>query len=164
MVGALLLNNIPNILTLVLVPLFVASWWQDWRSARTASSYFSSELVGFDALTAANYVGLVDGWRRSVPHDALLSTTTLVHWTAVFVIYIAWNLAILRKADGPTQRAFLSFSVAEVPLVAIGVTLVAAQATRWTEPRWLQPVGIITLAVSHVALLILWRLMSRRGQ
>ncbi len=163
-VGVLLLHDIPHLITLAFVPVFVASWWQDWRSARAAASYFSAELVGFDVLTAGNYIGLVNGWRRPVGEGELVSTATLVHWTAVFVIYIAWNLALARKADEPTRRAFIRFSIAELPIALVGAALVAARIFDWQEPGWVQPVGIVALAIAHSCLLVLWRVMSRRGQ
>jgi hypothetical protein len=163
-IGALVLHDVPTPPTLALVPLFVASWWQDWQSARAATSYFSGELVGFDALTAGNYIALVDGWHRPVPEGAWLSTPTLVSWTGVFAIYIAWNLAVMRKADSPTRRAFLRFTIAELPLLAIGCTLITLQVSSDHEPRWVQPSGIGLLALAHVALLVLWRLMSRKEQ
>ncbi|KUN85534.1 hypothetical protein AQJ66_13580 [Streptomyces bungoensis] len=162
MVGSLLLHDIPTPVTLALLPLFIASWWQDWRSARTATSYFSGELVGFDALTAGNYVALVDGWRRPAPQGAWLSTATLISWAGVFAIYVAWNVAVMRKADQATRKAFLRFTLAELPLLAIGIALIAVQTTVGWDIRWLQPVGVGLLAASHAALLVMWRVMSAK--
>lgn len=163
-IGALVLHDIPTYPMLALVPLFAASWWQDWQSARAATSYFSGELVGFDALTAGNYIVMVDGWRRPVPEGAWLSTSTLISWTGVFAIYIAWNLAVIRQADPPTRRAFLRFTIAELPLLAIGCVLITLQVSSHDEPRWAQPLGIGLLALAHVALLVVWRLMTRKEQ
>lgn len=162
MTGALLLHDIPHPVTLLLLPLFVASWWQDWQSARTATSYFSGELVGFDALTAGNYVALVDGWRRPVPEGAWLSTATLISWTGVFAIYIAWNLTVMRESDPPTRRAFLRFTLAELPLLAVGTALVVMQLHLVEESRWISLTGVCVLATAHAALLILWRVMSAK--
>jgi len=162
-VGALFLHDIPQLVTAVFVPVFVASWWQDWRSARAATSYFSAELVGFDVLTAGNYIGLVSSWRHPVADGELVSTETLSHWTAVFVIYIVWNLALMREADAPTRRAFAWFCLAETPIALIGFGLIAARVLDWHEPVWAQSAGVVALAVAHVALLVLWRVMSRRG-
>lgn len=144
------------------VPILIASWWQDWLSARAATSYFSGELVGFDILTAGNYIALVDAWSRPVPAEALVSTPLLVHWTGVFVIYIAWNLTIIRQADPDTRKAFIKFSLWELPIALLGAALVLAQATAWAEPSWFQPVGVAALAAAHVTLLVTWRLMSRK--
>ncbi|MGP3922429.1 hypothetical protein [Streptomyces sp. 8N616] len=163
-IGALVLHDVANTLTLAFIPLFVASWWQDWQSARAATSYFSGELVGFDALTAGNYIALADGWSRPVPDGAWLSTPTLISWTGVFAIYISWNLAVIRKADPPTRRAFLRFTIAELPLLAIGCTLVALQLGFDDEPGWVHPAGVGTLALAHAALLVFWRLMSQKEQ
>ncbi|MER7969351.1 hypothetical protein ABTX35_10210 [Streptomyces sp. NPDC096080] len=151
-------------MTLTLLPLFIASWWQDWQSARTATSYFSGELVGFDALTAGNYIALVDGWRRPAPHGAWLSTPTLISWTTVFAIYVAWNLAVMRKADTPTRKAFLRFTIAEIPLLALGIALIAVQTSVGWGNRWLQPIGVGLLAASHAGLLIMWRIMSAKEE
>lgn len=159
-----MLGSVPRPETLLFVPVFVASWWQDWRSARAASSYFAADLVGFDVLTAGNYIGLVVGWRTEPEELHLVSTATLAHWTAVFAIYIAWNLTLIKKADEPTRRAFIRFSVAETPIVLVGVVLVAARLLEWWEPVWLQPAGIIVMAVAHVSFLVFWALMSRREQ
>lgn len=160
--GAFLLRDIPGTMTLVLVPLFAASWWQDWRSARLAATYFSGQLVGFDLLTAGNYIGLVTAWTEDAPEDGILSTYTLFHWTAVFVIYIVWNLMVIRQADASTRRAFWAFTVAEIPVAAVGSVLFTAQVTAWDPPAWLQPTGVGALAVSHIAFLVLWQVMTRR--
>jgi hypothetical protein len=163
-VGALLLHEVPNSTTLILAPVLIASWWQDWLSARAAASYFSGELVGFDLLTAGNYIGLVDSWRRDVPAGGLVSTELLVHWTGIFIIYIAWNLVIIRKADPATRSAFIKFSVAETPVAIVGSLLVVGQVGVWAQPSWVQPLGVTALAIAHVTLLVTWRIMSRKEQ
>jgi hypothetical protein len=160
--GAVLLHDVPDAVVFALVPLFVASWWQDWVSARAATSYFSGELVGFDILTAGNYVALASSWRDSAPPGGVVGSATLFHWTSIFVIYIAWNMAIARKADPPTRRAFIRFSLAEAPLVLIGGLLFVAQVSHWVVPEWAQPVGVTVLALAHVTLLVSWRIMSRK--
>lgn len=159
-VGALVLHDIPNSIMLAFVPLLVASWWQDWLSARAAASYFSGELVGFDLLTAGNYIGLANGWGSDVPANGVVSTELLVHWTGIFVIYIAWNLVIIRKADPATRRAFIKFSVAEAPIAVVGLLLLLGQLGAWPQPSWVQPVGVVTLAIAHLTLLVAWRTMS----
>ncbi len=163
-VGALILHEVPNSITLALVPLLVASWWQDWLSARAAASYFSGELVGFDLLTAGNYIGLANAWRSDVPVNGVVSTELLVHWTGIFVIYIAWNLVIIRKADPTTRRAFIKFSIAEAPIAVVGLLLLLGQLGVWPQPSWVQPVGVAALAIAHLTLLVTWRIMSRKEE
>lgn len=163
-VGALVLHDLPNSIILALVPLFVASWWQDWLSARAAASYFSGELVGFDLLTAGNYIGLANGWSGHVPANGVASTELLVHWTGIFVIYIAWNLVIIRKADATTRSAFIKFSVAEAPIAMVGLLLLLGQLGVWPQPAWVQPVGVVALAIAHLTLLVTWRIMSRKEE
>jgi hypothetical protein len=160
--GTLLLHDIPRVAVFVLVPVFIASWWQDWVSARAATSYFSGQLVGFDVLTAGNYVALVDSWRRPVPAGGIVSTALLVHWTLVFVIYIVWNLAIARTSDDATRQAFIRFSLAEAPLVVVGAALAVVQYLALDIPGIVQPLGIIMMAAGHIGLLVFWRIMSRK--
>lgn len=159
----MLLHQVSNLATAVLVPLFIASWWQDWRSARAATSYYSAELVGFDVLTAGNYVGLANGWRLPTTPEQVVSTATLAHWTAIFAIYIVWNLALIREADEPTRKAFIKFNIAELPLVILGIFLLAARLFELHMIRLMQSVGIAILALAHLILLVSWRVMSRGG-
>jgi hypothetical protein len=161
--GTLLLHEVPGLTAFLLIPIFVASWWQDWVSARAATSYFSGQLVGFDVLTAGNYVALVDSWRRPVPSGGVVSTALLVHWTLVFVIYIAWNLVIAKTSDDATRQAFIRFSLAEAPLVALGTTLIIIQHFALAVPDILGPLGIIIMGTAHIGLLVFWRIMSRKG-
>lgn len=160
-VGALVLHEIRGVTTLLLVPVFAASWWQDWRSARFATTYYAAFLVGSDTLTAANYAALADGWRHHYDHSMLLSSQTYFHWTAIFVIYIVWNLVLARSGDAPTRRMFRWFSVAEAPLVVIGSGLTALSILHHAVENWVVLSGVIVLALGHVGLLVGWRLMSR---
>jgi hypothetical protein len=160
--GTLILHDISQVAVFALIPVFVASWWQDWISARAATSYFSGQLVGFDVLTAGNYVAMVDSWRQPVPADGVVSTALLVHWTLVFVIYIVWNIVIARASDDATRRAFIRFSLAEAPLVVIGAALAVVQHLDFKVPHVLQPLGIVLMASAHVGLLVFWRIMSRK--
>lgn len=163
-VGILFVHEIAGLTTLLLVPVFVASWWQDWRSARAAATYFMGSLAGFDALTAANYAALADSWRRPVASGMFLSPQTFFHWTGVFVIYILWNLALMRSAEPRTRRVFLIFSLAETPLVIIGAALTAAAILHTAPERWLTVAGIAVLAAGHIALLVAWRVMSGQDE
>lgn len=159
-VGILRVHDISGLTTTLLIPIFVASWWQDWRSARAAATYFAGSLAGFDALTAANYAALADGWHRPATSGMFVSPQTLFHWSAVFLIYIVWNLALIRSAEPRTRRVFLIFSLVEVPFVLIGAALATAAALDHPPVRWLTLSGITALAAGHAALLVAWRLMS----
>jgi hypothetical protein len=160
-VGIVFLHHVHGLTVILLIPIFVASWWQDWRSARAAATYYAGHLAGFDALTAANYATLAISWQDNASSGMLLSSPALFHWTAIFVIYIVWNLALVPGADPKTKRMFIGFSLAEFPLVVVGGLLTAAAILHRPPNESLVLAGISMLAASHLALLVVWRLMSR---
>jgi len=160
-VATLILHDIKGIVSLLLVPLFAASWWQDWRSARAATTYYAGVMVGSDAITSANYAALADGWRRGFDPGMLLSSQTYFHWSAIFAIYIVWNLVLIRSGDQRTRKMFIWFSVAEAPLLVVSTLLSVASILHHPLFKWVVVVGIVFLAVGHVLLLVGWRLMSR---
>jgi hypothetical protein len=160
-VGIIFLRHVHGLTVILLIPIFVASWWQDWRSARAAATYFAGHLAGFDALTAANYATLAISWQDNASSGMLLNAATLFHWTAIFVIYIAWNLALVPGADPKTRSMFIGFSLAELPVVVIGALLTAAAILHRPPSQPLTITGVSVVAGCHLAFLVVWRLMSR---
>lgn len=159
--GIIFLRDLHGLTVTFLIPIFVASWWQDWRSARAADTYFSGYLTGFDALTAANYATLAISWKESPQSGMLLNSATFFHWTGIFVIYIVWNLALVRGADQRTRAMFIGFSLAELPLVVAGGLLTATAILHHPPSQPVVLAGISFLTAGHVALLVVWRIMSR---
>lgn len=160
-VGALTFPRIGAVVGYSLIPLFAVSWWQDWKSARAAASYFAARLVPFDVLTAGNYIGLAVSLQWRPAGDSVVNTRTIFHWAAIFLIYIAWNLAIAKDSDAKTRKVFAFFSLAEVPLALIGIGLTTTAAFAWRIGAWPYWAGLSVMAAGHVGLLVAWRLMSR---
>jgi hypothetical protein len=162
-IGIIFLRNVHGLTVILLIPVFVASWWQDWRSARAAATYFAGHLAGFDALTAANYATLAISWQQQASRGMLLSAETLFHWAGIFAIYILWNLALVPGSDRSTRRMFIWFSVAELPLVVLAGLLTTAAISHHPPSRSIVIAGISILAAGHIGLLGMWRYISRRN-
>lgn len=155
--GAYLLREIPAWAALIVAPVLVASWCQDWLSARAVTPQKSGKLLGFDILAAANYVCIIAAWEQPAPANGFVSTSLLVHWSGIFIIYIAWNASLVGTVDDVTRRQLIKFSLLETPLAAMGLTLAFAQAAAWQQAGWVQPTGVLLLGFMHLALLASWR-------
>lgn len=163
-VGALSLGHVQHLSTVPFLVIFVASWWQDWKSARAATTFYSGELVGFDLLTAGNYVALAASLSALTQSDVWIGSRTVLHWAGIFAIYIAWNLWIIRDADGATRRIFIIFALAEIPLLGMCVTILLMREGVGQYASWLDDLLLVITAVGHAALLAAWRWMSRRAE
>jgi hypothetical protein len=146
---------------LIVLPVLVLSWAQDWISCTIAADYYDGRLAAFDIVTAANYVALARALELHVSSTWRLSQFVFVHWATVFAIYITWNLRLMRDSDGTTRRMMRRFALAEIlPLGVCGVLIVlSGEGDTIRTPAELALVAL--LMAMHAALLWYWRRQSR---
>lgn len=146
---------------LIVLPVLVLSWAQDWISCTIASDYYDGRLAAFDIVTAVNYVALARAIELHVGSTWRLSPFVFVHWAAVFAIYITWNLRLMRDSDETTRRMMRKFALAEVlPLGVCGALIVLSdEGSTIRTPGELALLAV--LIAMHGALLWHWRRRSR---
>ena len=109
------LNN--NIYLFVIFPVWLWSLYQDWSSARIVER----KKVIFsllDILTVFCYIGLFVAVIQEPNLVLGYSPKIWLYWGLVFVIYIVWNLTMMRLPDieKNSKRFFLIFSIIEIPI------------------------------------------------
>lgn len=148
----------------VVYPIILLSLAVDWQSMRVASRLSSTWLTVFDYATTFNYVGLFIAMTGARDRGPGFSPLLFVHYSGIFWIYIAWNvaLAVATETDNDSKRFFVRYSFLEVPLA--GSTLLAFAALQWPKVREVLPdhaseyasVLLVVVALLHLAIIVAW--------
>lgn len=81
----------------------------DWRSAVAMANTGQFKYMIFDLFTVFNYYGIINNLLKMNNYNSVNFTLFLIHYSMVFFIYIAWNIAILISNKEQTTKRTKSF-------------------------------------------------------
>lgn len=148
----------------VIYPVLIWSIYQDWRSARVAQKRRHLYFLLSDLLTIFNYVSLFVALTLPGHPELGYSEKIWLHWGAVFLIYIVWNLVMraLPDTDAQSRKFFLNYSLVEMPIVVFCFLVFFEAKTRYifyTTKVNILAIGnplLISMGFIHFTILTYW--------
>ena len=106
-----------NILYIVF-PILIWSLYQDWRSARVAEQRQNWIFNIMDIITVFNYTSIFIALTLPSHTKLAYSERIWIHWGIIFIIYIIWNIIMMRMSDTDekSRSFFLKVSTIEIPI------------------------------------------------
>jgi len=109
----------------VVYPIVLFSLCLDWQSARVAQRREHPFFLISDLLTVFNYISLVMAMTLRATAPLNYSKFIWINYGLIFLIYIIWNIYMIRlpDTDAASRKFFFRYNIAGLPVVVIAAIM-----------------------------------------